>query len=205
MSSLTPGVSIAGPNRTAWHQVEEWAAQRRVSLSFAGLMLVAVGQFRFGAPWTGPSTETAVAGLGLALTAAGLGVRTLAAGFLDKGRGLATAGPYAVMRHPLYAGSALMAGGGLVLGGAPAAFWVAAMVIAGVYALTLRREERKLAWRYGEAWKAYAERTPMLVPRVAPSGAGWSAVLWRRNREYRAAGATLALVAAWAGWLALGQ
>lgn len=73
---------------------------------------------------------------------------------------LLTAGPFALSRNPIYLGNAIM------LAGAAPAFgniWflgVVPGVIALVTRLAIRREERHLASRFGDAWIAYAARTP---------------------------------------------
>src|SRR5450432_2478874 len=50
-------------------------------------------------------------GMGLPISAIGLALRAWAAGSLAKNRELATAGPYAYTRNPLYIGTLLVAAG----------------------------------------------------------------------------------------------
>lgn len=69
----------------------------------AGVAVVLLGE---------PSAPSLV--LGLALVGAGEGVRFWAAGHLHKTRELVTSGPYAWVRHPLYAGTLLVGCGFLV-------------------------------------------------------------------------------------------
>ena len=78
---------------------------------------------------------------------------------------LATAGPYRLVRHPLYAaGLWLMAPGVAVLAASwlllPLPLWMALCL-----APLLGREEAALASRFGDAWQAYAGRTGRLRPR----------------------------------------
>ena len=96
---------------------------------------------------------------------------------------LATTGPYARLRHPLYAGNALACAGLLVASQAgwplfPALF---AVLFAGQYALFIRREERFLAAEFGDAWRRYAARVPALGwaagQASAPAGGGAAAPL----------------------------
>lgn len=78
---------------------------------------------------------------------------------------LATTGPYARCRHPIYAtwlflvgpGVCLLAGSWLLLT-TPVVAYVAARLLVG-------REERWMADRYGDAWRTYRERTGRFVPR----------------------------------------
>jgi protein-S-isoprenylcysteine O-methyltransferase Ste14 len=128
---------------------------------------------------------------GIFLGAMGIAIRALAAGYLRKNEQLATAGPYAWTRNPLYFGSAWMAAGLA----AAAHNWPAAVVVAayflGFYPATMRNEEAALAARYGEAFREYASRVPPFWPRTPrqapPQDRRFSWLLYRRNREYNAA------------------
>ncbi len=144
-------------------------------------------------------------GAGAALAFGGLAIRGLAAGYLVKREELATSGPYAWTRNPLYFGSAWM-GAGLAVASHS---WLAAAVVvaylAAFYPATLRSEEAELKREYGAAFREYAARVPRFwprLPRPEPSGQRtdaparrFSAALYRRNREYNAALGTLAVLA----------
>jgi len=73
-------------------------------------------------------------------------------------------GPYALVRHPIYAGLILAAGATAVLRGRLSAFAGAALITLGSY-IKARLEERFLREQLGkEEYDAYARRVPMLVP-----------------------------------------
>jgi protein-S-isoprenylcysteine O-methyltransferase Ste14 len=118
----------------------------------------------------------------------GLGLRGWAAGHLAKNQALATAGPYAYIRNPLYLGTMLVAAGlaiaarSLGLGGL---FFV---VFLCIYLPVMQLEEQHLRSLFPE-YAAYAERVPALVPRMAGVRSAkpfqWS--LYAKNREYQAA------------------
>lgn len=124
---------------------------------------------------------------GLALIALGLGLRSWAAGTIDKRRTLTTIGPYGVVRHPLYAGSCLIGVGFAASMEDGLALVAAVLLIPAVYAFVVPREERLLAERFGAAWEDYAARTPRFVPRLPVRiGPGrWVWRTWRKNREWR--------------------
>lgn len=127
-----------------------------------------------------PTWSSLVAGAVVA--ALGEGVRLWAAGHLEKNREVTSSGPYRWMRHPLYAGSALMGVGVAV---AAADLRVAVLVVAylgATVAAAIRHEEAWLADRFGSAYHTYRDG------RAAPMARTFNL---RRalvtNREYRAA------------------
>ena len=135
--------------------------------------------------------------LGAAIASIGLTIRGAASGHLRKYEQLATDGPYAHTRNPLYFGSAFLAAGFIAAGHS----WWAGGLIAAYFAIfyyaVIRNEESDLRARYGDLFNDYARRVPLFWPRlsaapsVAPSPAKpaemFSWAQYRRNREYQAA------------------
>lgn len=76
---------------------------------------------------------------------------------------LVTRGPYRIVRHPLYLGTALGCLGQALAAGAlaPLAMWAA---LVGVLLARAAREERLLRVAFGSAWDAYAQRTARALP-----------------------------------------
>jgi protein-S-isoprenylcysteine O-methyltransferase Ste14 len=127
----------------------------------------------------------------------GLLVRALAAGHLRKDKELATTGPYAGTRNPLYLGSAFLAAGFIIAGRS----WVAGVVVAAYFAVfyyaVIRSEEKYLRERFGATFDEYAARVPMFLPGVSaasgetssranPAAKMFSWTQYRSNREYQA-------------------
>jgi len=103
--------------------------------------------------------------LGLPLIVLGILVRLWASGFIMKNKQLATDGPYAMMRHPLYTGNIL-----ILVGFALAAvlWWgyvLVVILIALFYPATIRYEDGKLHKIFGAEWESWAAGTPALWPR----------------------------------------
>ena len=136
--------------------------------------------------------------IGGIVAAFGLLVRAAASGHLRKDEELATAGPYASTRNPLYLGSAFLAAGFIIAGNS----WWAGLIV-GVYFVVfyyavIRNEEEDLRKRFGATFEAYAARVPLFFPsfRVSsgeassrPGSSGGNAFSWaqyRQNREYQA-------------------
>ncbi len=142
-------------------------------------------------------------GGGIALV--GLGLRAWAAGHIRKNSELATSGPYAYTRNPLYLGSFLLGVGFTVASGQPLLGLLFAALFLGIYLPVMRVEAATLAELFGEDYTRYARAVPLLLPRLLPyrdehsRGARFDASLYLRYREYQAA---LGLLIAW-GLLAL--
>ena len=136
--------------------------------------------------------------VGLSLIGFGVALRGWAAGTLHKQTKLTQTGPYRLIRHPLYAGSFLMMIGFCLLIGDPENIWVVLGPFCGLYVLSVRKEEKTLAAKFGDDWTNYAARTPRMLPRLLPSfkTGEWRLEQWIKNREYQAvAGVLIGLVA----------
>lgn len=130
--------------------------------------------------------------IGAIVAAVGLAIRAWAAGYLKKDRELATTGPYARMRNPLYLGSAILAAGFVIAG---ASIWGGALAgayFASFYYAVMRNEEEDLRKRFGVPFDEYAKRVPLFFPLlgsgegVGSANGGFSWAQYRRNREYKA-------------------
>src|SRR5580658_9094194 len=128
--------------------------------------------------------------LGLPVSVAGLALRAWAAGCLVKDQRLATGGPYAHTRNPLYLGTLLVAAGLAIAARSP---WLGALfaaVFLFVYLPVIQLEEQHLRRLFPE-YADFANRVPSLWPRLRgmPDGGGqpfrWA--IYLKNREYQAA------------------
>lgn len=75
-------------------------------------------------------------------------------------------GPYALVRHPVYAGLALHFAGACLATGNLLLVAGTLLVSYPAFYLRARAEERLLRDRFGAEYEAYARRIPMLVPRL---------------------------------------
>jgi protein-S-isoprenylcysteine O-methyltransferase Ste14 len=139
--------------------------------------------------------------IGGAIALPGLALRAWATGHLRKNDALATTGPYAYTRNPLYLGSFLLGIGFTVASGRFILGIVFAALFLGIYVPVMRVESATLAELFGESYQQYLEAVPIFLPRLAPYSAGaeakkkFDAALYKRYREYRAA---IGLMIAWA-------
>ncbi len=122
-------------------------------------------------PWERWTCVVAVAaGLAFAVWARlRLGRNWSAVAVLKEGHELVRAGPYARVRHPIYAGMLLALAGTAIAVATPAALAGLALMAAG-FALRIRREETLLLGLFGEAYRAYRAEVPALLPRLPVRG-----------------------------------
>ena len=145
-----------------------------------------------------PSPPAFAAGTAICLI--GLALRAWAAGHLAKNQELASSGPYAFMRNPLYGGTLLVAAGVVVACRSWTLAVIAAVVFLLIYLPVIELEEQHLRKLF-PAYAGYAARVNRLLPtrRWKGSNRRFSWVLYRKNKEHKAAlGFAVALV-----WMAL--
>lgn len=146
------------------------AVMTGISLSFAGMLVIAGLDHRFG--WS--KVPTAISVIGDVLVAAGLGVAMLvvyqnryaaATITVEDGQPLVTSGLYAVVRHPMYSASlVMMVGMALAL----ASYWSLSAAAFGVLLLIARiLDEEKLLSQKLAGYDVYAQRVrSRLIPRM---------------------------------------
>lgn len=137
------------------------------------------------------------AAAGLVVSLLGLMLRGWAAGYLEKGKRLAQDGPYAWVRHPLYAGSFLMAFGFSLAGTgvvpvASVTLWGIFLFLFGwIYPRRIVTEEQSLEKYFGDAWRTFVSRNRRFLPSARPfRRPDADRFLWSRylkNKEYNAA------------------
>jgi protein-S-isoprenylcysteine O-methyltransferase Ste14 len=132
----------------------------------------------------------------------GLLIRALASGHVRKNESLATSGPYAHTRNPLYLGSLVMGLGFCV---AARSWWVGlalVVMLVAIYLPVIRDEEAFLRRTFPE-FEEYAHRVPRMLPRFTAhsseekeSPAGFSLELYLKHREYNALLGAVGMLAA---------
>ena len=151
-------------------RLAEALARRRVSLGF----VAAAATLVFARPtWDAWRT-------GLLIAVAGECLRVWAAGHLEKSREVTRSGPYRFLRHPLYAGSIVIALGTAVASRSVGVAAMAALYMGVTIAAAIRVEESHLRQVFGTTYEDYrASRAEPMVRRFSLARAV-------RNREQRA-------------------
>src|SRR5437879_9798704 len=130
--------------------------------------------------------------IGGAIALPGLALRAWATGHLRKNDALATTGPYAYTRNPLYLGSFVIGLGFTIAAGRLILGLLFALLFLGIYVPVMRVETKTLDELFGKDYQDYAAAVPLFLPRVTAYRAGaakakFDPALYRRYREYQAA------------------
>jgi protein-S-isoprenylcysteine O-methyltransferase Ste14 len=148
----------------------------------SGFLLVAV--FAWFSQPSAPSLA-----FGLPVSLAGLALRAWAAGCLAKNQQLATGGPYAYTRNPLYLGTLLVAAGLSLAARSPGLGVLFAGVFVLVYLPVIQNEQEYLHVLFG-GYGAYAAAVPLLLPHLVPwrqeKSNPFRFALYLKNQEYKA-------------------
>jgi protein-S-isoprenylcysteine O-methyltransferase Ste14 len=135
---------------------------------------------------------------GAILIVPGLLIRALASGHVRKNESLATSGPYAYTRNPLYLGSLLI---GIGFAAASRSWWVGVALVVmffAIYVPVIRGEEKFLREKF-PGFEEYARQVPRMLPRITPyrsgdDGGGFSFELYLKHREWNALLGAVAMI-----------
>ncbi len=141
LSGLIPGVNLSHNSGHLWNDLIGWQGDAHVSpFHLASYVFIGGGFWLIAAGW-----------------------RQLYEA--QKAHRLATAGPYAYVRHPQYAGFVLIMVGFLLQWPTFATLLMFPVLLL-VYRKLAIREEREVAAEFGAEWSANAEELPRFVPRL---------------------------------------
>jgi protein-S-isoprenylcysteine O-methyltransferase Ste14 len=152
-------------------------------LVFRNRLEIGLGVTAVVAPFVRPTiattrSEVRLKAVGLCLVLAGLGLRVWAAGFAGRhtrsskieGSKLATAGPYAHVRNPIYLGSVILGFGMVFLIGDRRLLAPCVLTFLMLYFGLIPAEEEFLSQKFQGEYAAYCRHVPRLIPRIT----GWS-------------------------------
>jgi phospholipid methyltransferase len=151
-------------------------ARRRVALGFVAALATIVLAHPTWEAWR----------IGLIVALLGEAERLWAAGHLEKGREVTRSGPYRWTRHPLYAGSAIIALGIVIASRSASVAALAAVYMTATLTAAIRTEEADLRRAFGDTYDRYRES------RAQPMTRAFSIARAVRNREHRAVAGLLA-------------
>jgi protein-S-isoprenylcysteine O-methyltransferase Ste14 len=129
--------------------------------------------------WLASPTPRSLA-FGAVVGAFGEALRIWAAGHLEKGREVTSTGPYALTRHPLYAGSTIIGAGFAIAANSVVVAGLVFAYLGITVTAAIRSEEAHLTDKFGGEYPAYREGSGSRGIR------GFSVARAMKNREYRA-------------------
>jgi protein-S-isoprenylcysteine O-methyltransferase Ste14 len=138
-----------------------------------------------------PTTLLVAVGLPMALV--GMAIRLYASGFIMKNAELASSGPYALVRHPLYSGNILVLVGIAVANGGWWSLPLAVLFFWFYYPPAIEYEDRKLHQLFGAEWERWASKVPALVPSFKNTR-GLSEGSWSLRKSFRKNGEVVIVV-----------
>lgn len=151
----------------------------RLRVPFGFVLLLAFAWF------SNPSPKSLTTGIPISVV--GLAIRAWAAGHLAKNQRLATGGPYAYARNPLYLGTLLVAAGLAVACRSLGLAILFAAVFLLIYLPVIELEEQHLRRIFPE-YADYARRVRRLLPTWPKrhETQGFRFAIYMRNQEYQA-------------------
>jgi protein-S-isoprenylcysteine O-methyltransferase Ste14 len=169
-----------------------WLRRYRRALPIPFVLLTVIG-LRPVAPWGSNFLDSLTDLIGVGICALGQWLRLWAWGSnATVGKwGVRDRGPYALMRHPLYAGNFLILLGLVVVFNNPWAYPLLLLPFACLYHVITNMEEKRMHRRFGADYRDYREKE---VPRFFPALNNLSAALlttcpfgwglaWRKEYE----------------------
>ena len=149
-------------------------------LMFTHRLELGLGVTAIVAPFVRPTiadkpSEQRLKAAGLGLLLLGLGLRVWAAGFAGRhtrtskieGSKLATSGPYAHVRNPIYLGSVILGYGIVLLIGDRRLLVPCTLTFLTLYFGLIPAEEEFLSRKFEEEYQAYRLRVPRFLPRIS--------------------------------------
>lgn len=116
--------------------------------------------------------------VGTVIAAVGAAIRLWASGHVKKNKVLATDGPYAYVRHPLYVGNILLLVGFSVASGLWWSYLLMALLLWFYYPPAISYEDNKLHTLFGEQWENWSRDIHALIPsfknRAGSTSSDWS-------------------------------
>ncbi|MDQ6973219.1 MAG: isoprenylcysteine carboxylmethyltransferase family protein [Mariprofundaceae bacterium] len=167
---------------TPYAKLEAWFASHRIVATAPVAVLLIV--------MADPTPVLLAAGA--ALVALGEAGRMWSSGHIDKNAALATAGPYAHTRNPLYVANMLLLLGFCVMSGNLWLGILAVLAFTMIYRPVIREEKEHMIKLFGDDYRRWAEEVPLFFPRITPaphqSGVfSWPLVIQHREHKNAAA------------------
>ena len=102
--------------------------------------------------------------MGMMFMVAGMGLRFWASGYIQKSRVLATSGPYAYTRNPLYLGNFIIGFGIVIISNSPGLIFYYVISFTILYLGTIYEEQKSLTEKFTDDYMDYLNEVPVFLP-----------------------------------------
>ena len=120
--------------------------------------------------------------IGTPILILGIIIRIWAKGYVRQNKKLTTSGPYSLVRHPFYFGSLFVDLGIVLMSGFIPLMVLFPFLWFSVYVSKIKKEEKGLVRIFGDDYREYQRRVPMIIPYRIPSTLkGEVSFSWKNN------------------------
>jgi len=116
----------------------------------------------------------------------GVFFRAWAAGYIDKNRELATEGPYALTRNPLYFGNFVLGLGIAIASNHRVGYLIFLVFFVSFFTFLILLERKRMKAKFGPVYEEWAKTTGLFFPRIRRiKKFDFNISYYMKNREYR--------------------
>jgi protein-S-isoprenylcysteine O-methyltransferase Ste14 len=131
-----------------------------------------------------PSAFSILAGFFLIVI--GMFFRGWSSGYINKDQELATEGPYAMTRNPLYFGNLVLGSGIAVSGNNLYSYLIFLVYYLFFFSFLIFLERKRLKKRFGRQYEEWAKRANLFFPKIKKiNKVGFNISYYMKNKEYR--------------------
>lgn len=112
--------------------------------------------------------------------------RGWSSGYINKDQELATEGPYAMTRNPLYFGNLVLGSGIAVSGNNLCSYLIFFVYYLFFFSFLIFLERKRLKKRFGRQYEEWAKRANLFFPKIKKvNRVGFNISYYMKNKEYR--------------------
>jgi protein-S-isoprenylcysteine O-methyltransferase Ste14 len=124
--------------------------------------------------------------IGFFLIVAGMFFRGWSSGYIDKDNELATNGPFALTRNPLYFGNFVLGVGIAIAGNNICCYLIFLVYYLSFFPFLMVLEHRRLKEKFGERYERWAKGSNSFFPKIKKVDcSGFNISYYMKNKEYR--------------------
>ena len=135
--------------------------------------------------------------IGFFFIIAGMFFRAWSSGYLNKDNELATQGPFALTRNPLYFGNFILGVGIAIAGNNICCYTIFLVYYLLFFPFLMVVEKKRMKKKFGERYEKWAKNSNSFFPKIKKIGKqGFNISFYMKNREYKVLYFSLFVIAA---------